>query len=233
MLLHTHANLTQPRRPHPTQSTKLRKSRGHLSFGVLDRQLPRSPGEMCRSCGLAGQGDAAKYPPAAGRHRASGIGSASWRARRRGSRPVRVICRSGRVLVAPRLRDLGHLYPLQGVQASKISPRESRYTRHRSANRPNRAVSSPPPPAAAGNGTHPPAAENPKVEGHKRPRSQHGSPATPATTAQTGQTGPPAHPFAAAGTGTHPPAAENPKVECPLQGGLTSKIRDADLRSAR
>ena len=26
MLLHTHANLTQPRRPHPTQSTKLRKS---------------------------------------------------------------------------------------------------------------------------------------------------------------------------------------------------------------
>src|SRR5437870_3871492 len=63
-----------------------------LSFGVLDRQLPRSPGEMCRSCGLAGQGDAAKYPPAAGRHRASGIGSASWRARRRGSRPVRVIC---------------------------------------------------------------------------------------------------------------------------------------------
>src|SRR5207253_6900674 len=30
--------------------------------------------------------------------------------------------------------------------------------------------------------------------GHKRPRSQHGSPATPATTAQTGQTGPPAHP---------------------------------------
>src|SRR5947208_1338337 len=31
-------------------------------------------------------------PPAAGRHRASGIGSASWRARRRGSRPVRVIC---------------------------------------------------------------------------------------------------------------------------------------------
>src|SRR5438874_2486895 len=40
-------------------------------------------------------------------------------------------------------------------------------------------------------------------------------------------------PLAAAGNGTRPPAAENPKVECPLQGGLTSKIRDADLRSAR
>jgi len=54
------------------------------------------------------------------------------------------------------------LHPLQGVQASKISPRESRHTRHHSANRPNRAARSPL--AAAGDGTHPPAAENPKVE---------------------------------------------------------------------
>src|SRR5205814_7525741 len=107
---------------------------------------------------------------------------------------------------------------------SKISPREPRYPRHRSANRPNRAVSSPPPPAAAGNGTHPPAAENPKVEGHKRPRSQHGSPATPATTAQTGQTGPPAHP-SPPGTG---PIASRRESESriPPAGGPASKISE-------
>ena len=147
------------------------------SFGVLDRQLPRWPGEACISCGLPGRGDAAKT-----RRPLAGIGrrSASWRERDEEA--------------AARFRWFvgfaGCWLRLLSEILDVCTPRR----------------------------------------GHKRPRSQHGSPATPATTAQTGQTGPPAHP-SPPGTGPTRQRRES-ESRIPPAGGPASKISE-DVACAR